>query len=489
MKRYFLPILVLLFIGIGLSLWGPADTPASAQDEITISRQNAITDVIQETGSSVARIEVTRQVAVQDPFSRFFQDETFERYFRFFFGDPAPFDERERQISALGSGFVIQFGGRKYVLTNQHVVADADKITVIFPNGKRYDAEVIGSDADVDLAVLELRQGLFGASLDNLPTALSLGDSDGAIIGEWAIAIGNPEGLFSTVTVGVVSALHRDIPKPNGNGLYRDMIQTDAAINPGNSGGPLVNAHAEVIGINAAIQRAGDRGIPLEGLNFAISINSAKQILPQLIETGRVRRAWLGVFIQVVTPQLAEEFNVEPERGTLVSDVVGGSPSDGKLERGDVILKVDGNLIQGPSGLQDEIMFRQVGEQVTLEVIRDGQQIEVNVTLGERPETSALAPRGVAPVPKFGVTVTENSRDLAERMDLATDEGMAIIDVESGSKAFWAGLQPGDVILEVDRRPVNSVEEWNEIVGGISEDENPVFTIMRGDRTRFMPLR
>jgi len=442
-------------------------TKDQLQSLITAAGQNAIKAAIKRAGPAVVQIEVTKEGA--SPFW-FFEDPFFKR----FFGEP-PFQER-RMERALGSGFVIEFAGKKYILTNNHVVEGATSIRVTMPQGKTFHAELIGGDEMLDVAVLNI-------AVQDLPT-VELGDSSKVEIGDWAIAIGNPLGLQHTVTAGIISALDRDVPKPDGQGYFRSMIQTDAAINPGNSGGPLVNALGQVIGINTAIVLGS------EGINFAIPINSVKQILPQLIEKGKVTRAWLGVQIQDLTEDLALQFGVEPSEGVLIADVLRGAPAEGKLQRGDIVLSVNGQKVRNVDELQQAIMFKRVGEEVTLEVIRSRQKMTVKVTLGERPGEAALMRKPQEePLSKFGITVQENSPEMAEKLGLGTTQGVIIVDVAPGSKAYWAGLQQGDVILEVNRQPINSVEDWNRIVGELKEEASPVLTIMREGRTFFVPLR
>jgi serine protease Do len=444
-------------------------SPEQLQQLIIASGQNAVKVAIKSASPAVVQVEVTKESRLGSFFEELFN----EPFFRRFFGEP-PFQE-ERVERSLGSGFTIEYEGSKYILTNHHVVEGAISIRVTYPDGKMFVAELIGEDPELDLAVLRIKD-------TNLPT-VELGDSDEIEIGDWVVAIGNPLGLRHTVTAGIISALDRDVPRPDGRGHLRNLIQTDAAINPGNSGGPLVNAQGEVIGINTAIF------LNTEGINFAVPINSVKKVLAQLIGQGRVIRAWLGVYIQELTPALAEQFGVEPDSGVLVSDIVKGAPAEGVLLQGDIILSVNGQRVKNTDELQNAIMHRQVGEKVTLRVIRDGEEITVEVTLGERPSEPVLAQRTVEPMRKFGITVYENSPELADNLGLATTKGVVITDVEPGSRAYWSGLQSGDVILEVNRNQINSLNDWNKIISEIEEGESVVFTVMRGERMCFVPLK
>ncbi|HIC96283.1 TPA: trypsin-like serine protease, partial [Candidatus Bipolaricaulota bacterium] len=310
---------------------------------IVAAGQNAIKTAIRAVSPAVAQVTVTIEQEIFNPFERFFSDPWFKR----FFGE-IPFPER-RIERGIGSGFLIEYQGRHYLLTNNHVVEGATSINVLFPDGQQFAAEVIGRDEELDVAVLRLR-----GEVEGVPPA-KLGDSSKLEIGDWVVAIGNPIGLQHTVTAGIISALERRVPRPDGKGYFSHMIQTDAAINPGNSGGPLVNALGEVVGINTAIA-AGT-----EGINFAIAIDWVEQILPQLIEKGRVVRVWLGIYIAELTPDLADYFGLRPREGVLVNDVVKGAPAEGVLRRGDVVLRVDGQPVHTTDELQQAIMFRQVG--------------------------------------------------------------------------------------------------------------------------------
>ncbi len=230
-----------------------------------------------------------------------------------------------------------------------------------------------------------------------------------------------------------------------------------------------------MIGINTAIA-AGS-----EGINFAIPVNRVKRILAQLVKEGKVTRAWLGIYIKDITPDLAEYFGIEPGEGVLVNDVVQGSPAQGVLERGDVILSVNGQAVHSTDELQQAIMFNRIGERVTLDIVRGEQRLTVEVVLGERPSQAQLAQQGEQEEPgvkRFGLTIEGNSRQLAQQLGLPTEQGVVITDVDPGSTAYWAGLEPGDVILEVDRQPVNSVAEWDELISQVNKDQTVMLTVM-----------
>ena len=449
----------------------------NVQEAIAASGQAAIHAAIQRVAPAVVRVEATRPGSL-GPWEELFRDP----FFRWFFGEPP----KPQPETALGSGFVIEYQGKKYVLTNNHVVEGAQEVRVISQDGKTRRAKVLGTDEMLDVAVLEVE----GAQ--ELPAA-PIGDSDALQVGDWVIAIGNPLGFDYTVTLGIVSALNRDVPRPDGVGYFHRMIQTDAAINPGNSGGPLVNAKGEVVGMNTLIARTTRTGLAVEGINFAVPISEIMKVLPQLISQGKVTRAWLGVYIQNITPGMEKTFGVEPGHGVLVADVVPGSPAEkAGVMQGDIIVSVNGKPIHNVNELQVEIMYRQVGEKVTLGIIRNGQELSIEVTLGERPSEKELAqlPSATTGTYKaFGMTLSDITPELASRYGIPSDvQGVVVLKVEEGSRAFWAGIQKGDVILEVNRHPVKNVADFQKIVSGLPENAEVVLTVLRNGRTRFVLL-
>ncbi len=449
---------------------------------IVAAGQNAVKIAIQKASPAVVQLEVIKQSSGWNPFEDLFDDP----FWRRFFGEPF---ERDRGVErSLGSGFVTEFQGQKIIITNNHVVQGATSIRITFPDRRSADGELVGGDAFLDVAVVRLKD----SNAHELPT-IALGDSDKIEIGDWAIAIGNPLGFQHTVTAGIISALHRDFPKPDGSGTFQDMIQTDAAINPGNSGGPLLDALGRVIGINTAI------AVNAEGINFAIPINAALRVLPNLLSTGKVTRAWLGVVIQNLTEEIAQQFGVEPESGVLIADVRPDGPSHGILQRGDIVLSVEGVPVRQISELQQAIMYRPVGSKVQLEIWRNGEKQTVEVTLGERPSEQALlgttpgAP-GTPPqgLEKFGLKVQALTPELARRLNLPSNsEGVIIESVQPGSRAFWAGLQVGDLIIEINRQQIKTLDDWNRLVSELPDDARVVLTIIPrgGGSTRFVPLR
>ncbi len=366
------------------------------------------------------------------------------------FGDPfgKRFGQRGRReaptqrrftVPSLGTGFVISDEG--LIVTNNHVVDGVDKIEVVFSDGTRSEAEVVGTDPKTDVALIRARA-------DQSYVPLALGDSDALLPGDWVIAIGNPFGLNHTVTAGIVSAIGRDL----GHGSYDDFIQTDAAINPGNSGGPLLNLAGEVIGINTAINPQANT------IGFAVPINMAKEILPQLEQNGRVVRGWLGVAVQPVTPELADALDLETQEGALVSQVTSGGPADDAgLERGDVIVRFGSHEISRMRKLPRAVASTPPGATVKVELIRDGKHRTQTVKIAELAEApdAAAAPEGDdRGSTAFGFDIADVPPELRQSLGLGKSEGAVITRVYPGEPAESADLRAGDVIVEVDRSAV-----------------------------------
>ena len=386
------------------------------------------------------------------------------------FGHPGQPPQRPFSVPSQGSGFVISPDG--YIVTNNHVIENVDRIDVVFSDGRELEATVVGRDPKTDIALIrvEPKQSL---------SALALGDSDVVRPGEWVIAIGNPFGLEHTVTAGIVSAKHRNI----GQGSYDDFIQTDAAINPGNSGGPLLNLRGEVIGINTAMNPRANT------IGFTVPINMAKQILPQLRADGHVTRGWLGVVIQGVTPELASEFGLEKEGGALISRVLPDGPAaKSKLRAGDVIVEFNAEPIEEWNELPRVVAGTSVDTKVPLVVMRDGQRKTLEVQVGEmdEPEVVAKAESPAGPA-IFGLRAQNLTPELAQQLGVEEGVGVVIAEVEPGSPASEAGLRRGDVIVELDRKPVSDVEDLADRLG--SSDESVLMLISRGQSTLFVPMK
>ncbi|MBW2450955.1 MAG: DegQ family serine endoprotease [Deltaproteobacteria bacterium] len=369
----------------------------------------------------------------------------FEEFFERFFRD---MPQEPRKQRSLGSGFIISKDG--YILTNDHVVNGADEIMVKLSDGREFSGEVRGLDPKLDLALVKIEAG------ESLP-AVTLGDSDKLQVGEWLMAIGNPFGLEQTVTVGIVSATGRVI----GAGPYDDFIQTDASINPGNSGGPLFNTRGEVVGINTAIVAGG------QGIGFAIPVNMAKQIIPQLRDEGHVTRGWLGVTIQPMSEELAETFGLDQPKGALVNEVLEDSPAaKAGVKRGDIILEFDGKEIDEMNDLPRIVASTPIDKNVKMVIFREGKQREVKVTVGKLDDGSKTLSRE-DPVEKdlLGLNVANISAELAERYDLKDGQGVVITRIDPQGAAAEANLRMGDLVLEVEGQEVKTVQEFQKAVG------------------------
>jgi serine protease Do len=425
-------------------------------------------DLAERVSPGVVNIQTSRTLQQSQQMPRQFEE--------FFLG---PFEdlfrqhgERQREFkrSALGTGFVISPDG--YIVTNNHVIEEVDTITVAFEDGKELEATVAGRDPKTDIALIrvETEQELF---------ALPLGDSEKVRPGEWVVAIGNPFGLGHTVTAGIVSAKHRII----GQGSYDDFIQTDAAINFGNSGGPLINLAGEVIGVNTAINPRANT------IGFAVPINMAKDILPQLRATGHVTRGWLGVVIQRITPDISEHLDLEDETGALVSRVMSDGPAEeAGIKHGDVIVEFDGQPIEDWNDLPRVVASTPVGKKVKVTVLRQGKRKELKAKIGvlEEPEATALAKReGGAGA--FGLRVQDLTPDVAEQLGVDESHGVVVTAVEPGSPAHEAGLRRGDVILEIDRSAVKDVDDLRKALA--QAENSALLLVRRGEATIFVPIK
>jgi len=426
-------------------------------------------DIVDRVSPAVVYVDTLSYTTYRNPFVPFFDDP----FFRDFFDSLPQPKERKVPQKGLGSGFIFRPDG--YIITNEHVIHGAEQIKVTLQDGRQFNGKLIGSDPLTDIAVVKV-------DATDLPT-LTLGDSDSARVGEWVITIGNPYGLSHTVTVGVLSAKGRPIYSGDSGREYENFLQTDAAINPGNSGGPLLNIKGEVIGINTAI-------LPYaQGVGFAIPINLAKTLLDQLIQTGKVVRSWLGVFIQDLTPEMAQQFGLKEAKGALVADVMPNSPaSDAEVMRGDVILKVENQEITDTKSLQSTIRALKPGVKITLSVWRNGKMIDVKVTLDElRPE--GLESTTVPVDLKLGLEVQEINPELAERFGLRQTTGVVITQVNSGSPADQALLHPGDVILQLNRRDIRTLNNWYDLLQTVKPGDTILLLIRRRERTYFVPVK
>lgn len=379
--------------------------------------------------------------------------------------------QRPPEAPSSGSGVVVDKKG--YIVTNNHVVGDATEVEVRFSDKSRLQGKVVGKDPDTDLAVVKV------TTSKDLPF-VSLGDSTKVKVGQWVMAVGNPFGLDRTVTIGVISGLGRE----NVNlSRYEDFIQTDASINPGNSGGPLFNLKGEVIGINTAIINFA------QGIGFAIPSNIVQQVMPQLIERGKVTRGWLGVGIQQLTADLAEKFTVDENTGVLVNEVFEGDPAArAGIHPGDIITKVDGKTVETPSTLAKIIAGFNPGYNAKVEILRDGKKQQLTVELGEKKEDTTLASLPKEPETFLGLNVQNLTPELADRFRLKEDKGVLITKIEPNSPAEQ-DLREGDLIKEIDHEAVNTVEDFNRIAAKLKDNDDLLVRVVREGRAFYVVLK
>lgn len=437
---------------------------------------NPVAEIVEDVSPAVVNIDtetmVTRSMAPfpDDPIFREFFGEQFEKF------------NRTTPMRGKGSGFIVTDDG--YILTNNHVVEGADKITVTLSSGDVHTAEIIGSDPTFDLAVIRI-------DADDLPV-LELGDSDAVRVGEWVIAIGNPFGFESSVTVGVVSAKNRSVRARNLN--FDGFLQTDAAINPGNSGGPLLNLDGRVVGINTAI-------IPYaQGIGFAVPVNMARQIMDDLLKYGKVRRGWLGVRVQPLTRDFAEAYGLESEEGAVIGDVVQGSPADrAGLRRGDVVISLAGKPVRDYRDLVVAVRQHLAGDRIEMQIIREGRKMKISAKLttspGSVPAEEGSESTGNDQTEKKRPPVTEKLGVSVEAVDQKQRKqdkaphsgGVYVISVEHGSPASRLGLEPGDILLEVNGSAVRDVRSWDTLIENVKS--NIVILVYRDGRTFFVSGR
>ncbi len=443
-----------LIWGFGLSNEVAAKAPTPADTTVRMVPEN-FSQLAKAVQPGVVNIRTVKNIKGGGPvFRQFFNNPFGQRPpsgendpFHDFFGPFGNGPSHEFKQRSLGSGFIIDREG--YIVTNNHVIADADEITVKLADGKEYDAKVVGRDPNTDLALIKIK----GAS-DLVP--LKLGDSDKLEVGSWVVAIGSPFGLEQTVTAGIVSAKGRTI----GSGPYDDFIQTDASINPGNSGGPLLNMNGEVIGINTAIIAQG------QGIGFAIPVNMAQGIVAQLKENGSVTRGWLGVGIQDLTPELAEYYGLNDKHGVLVSQVFNGDPAaKAGIKANDIIVAVDGKPVASSRELSSTIAGLAVGKKTEITFLRDGREKTVDVELAKRVDKELVAKQDMEDNGELGLKLTELTPEAARRFGYSEDEkGVLVVEVQPDSKADKAGVQPGDLVKEINRKPVDSVGELKSVL-------------------------
>ena len=422
---------------------------ASEQKEASAAKQSqtpddwrtAIERVAAKAIPSVVHIEVTEYQEVRNPM---FNDPFFGQ----FFGIPRGPRKFKRELKGLGSGIIMDAKG--HILTNNHVAGGASKIDVLLADGRHYPAKLVGADPKTDLAVIKI------SATETLSVA-TFGDSDKVKVGQWVVAIGQPLGLSQTVTQGIISAKHRaNIMNPSS---YEDFLQTDAPINPGNSGGPVLNLKGEVIGINSAIMTQSGGS---EGLGFAIPSTMAIQIAKQLIAHGKVVRGWLGVSIQNLTPDLAKSFGAKNLNGVLIADVMKGGPAEkAGLKRGDIILTFGGKEVKDADMLRNEVAITPIGEETKMTVFRDGKQIELTVKVGNMEDATKFFSASVKE--RLGATVRPVTKEEMEKYSLKPQQGVAITWVDPQGPLGRAGFEVGDIILQINKRVVTSVQDLDAL--------------------------
>jgi serine protease Do len=480
-SKHALTAATILAIGIGVGHAAPRLTsdgkplPPPSPTQIADARQlgHTFAAVASQIGPSVVRISVTKvlRASEEDPLEKFF------------YGDGA----RERRREGVGSGVVIDAQG--HILTNAHVVSNAEQVKVAFIGGKTVKGRVVGVDPTSDLAVIKV------SGVDVKPA--TLGDSDKVEVGDFVIAVGNPFGLDHTVTVGVLSAKNRS---GLGGGQYQDFLQTDASINPGNSGGPLVNLDGEVIGINTMIAGIGT------GIGFAVPSSMAKPVVAQLIATGRVRRPYLGIGMQDVTPALRTSLGQHAPEGALVDQVRPGSPSEkAGVKVGDIVTGIDGTKVDSSRTLQAQVLGKKIGDRVKLEVWRDGKTLTLEMVTKELPaENEAAGEEGEgeeegggaqppsheesAAPSELGIKLETLTPSLAERLGVGRQtKGAIVTEIAEGGLAAEAGLRPGDVVLEIDRKQISSAGEAGKLLAK-PRPAGHLLRIQRGDTARYLSL-
>jgi serine protease Do len=401
------------------------------------------------------------------------------------FGEDAPFggDEffnrffgrtpsREFKQKSLGSGFIISHDG--YIFTNNHVVEQAEKIIVRISDGREYEAKVIGKDAKTDLALIKIKP------TESLPV-VEIGDSEKLRVGDWVIAIGNPFGLEQTVTAGIVSAKGRVI----GAGPYDNFIQTDASINPGNSGGPLFNMEGKVVGINTAIVAQG------QGIGFAIPIDMAKAVLADLKSKGKVTRGWLGISVQDVSEDMVKTMKLKNRNGAVISDVFKGDPADkAGIRAGDVVVEVNGQAIKDTHELLLKIAALRVGEKIAVKAIRDGAEKTFEITVAERTEQAEMAAEKRSDgADDLGMVLQDITPDVAKYLGLQKRGGVIVVDVKDGGIADDVGIQPKDIILEVNKVKISSMKEYVREMSKRKPKDSILFLVKRGRTTFYVAIR
>jgi serine protease Do len=467
-----------LFAGLLLASPFQLTKPATAGDTRPVAQETgpmqgppgSFADLVQKQGSTVVNIRVTKIEKTGFPQEFSSPEGPYGELFRHFFrGMPQP--PETFRMQGAGSGVIISRDG--YIVTNHHVVEGAKDITVTLADREEYKARIVGRDPKTDLAVLKIDP-------KETLNAATLGNSEQLKVGEWVLAIGNPFGLSNTVTAGIVSAKGRII----GAGPYDDFIQTDASINPGNSGGPLFNLKGEVVGINTAIVPNG------QGIGFAIPVNMARPLIPQLISKGEVTRGYIGVSIQVITPELAKAMNLKDPKGALVSDVVPGSPADkGGLKQGDVIIAFNQKNIDGPRDLSSWVAQTAVGQEAKVTILREGNEKQLTLRIEKLASEKANAEKSApSDQGKWGLGMEDLNPQMKGLLTPKSSDGVMVANVQPGSPADLAGVRPGDILLSVNRQPVHSTKQAVEVISKAKDSDSLLLLLRRDEGTFFAAL-
>ncbi len=468
---FFLPGIIACFMVFLMPLADPsfAGSPVSGESTAFLGKlSESLAEISKAVKPSVVNISTTSTVTMKEsPFN----DPFFRRFFGDQFGGQAP--ERRFKTAALGSGVIVSSDG--YILTNNHVVQDADEIKVIIEAGREFVGRVIGTDPKSDLAVVKIEAtGLVAAAF---------GDSSRLKVGDVVIAIGNPFALSETVTMGIVSAVGRS---QMGIAEYEDFIQTDAAINPGNSGGALVNAKGELVGINTAIFSTSGGYM---GIGFAIPTAMAKSVMDSIILHGRVIRGWLGVTVQNLTPDIAKHFGLEGKKGSLITDVVKSGPADSAgLRRGDLVVAIKGNPVEDSTGLRNAVSQSAPGTTLQLKIIRGGDEKTLKVKLGELPEPVTEKAKSEHMNALQGIQVQDLTKEIRDELGIPeTIEGVIVAAVAANSPSGDV-LTRGDVIVEINRKPLKGTKNFMNLAAKLSSDESVLLLVYRNGGYIFLTI-
>ena len=480
MKNTVYALAIAFIFGCGVltaSVWDIPENVSAKETQVTekITGLPSFADIVKRETPAVVNISTRMLVQSRghrggklhpnDPFREFFGDDFFER----FFGPNLP--QREQEIKSLGSGFIISKDG--YILTNNHVVENADEIIVKLSDEREFKAKMVGSDSKTDVALIKIDNH------DDLPI-VELGNSDNMAVGEWVLAIGNPFGVGQTVTAGIVSAKGRSI----GAGPYDDFIQTDASINPGNSGGPLFNVNGEVVGINTAIYSTSGGSV---GIGFAIPINLVKSFLPDLKGEGKVTRGWLGVMIQPLTKELAESFELPSDEGALVSNVIEKSPAEkGGIKQGDVIIEFNGEKIGKVKELPAVVASTPPGKKVKVKVLREGKEVTLKVKIDKLKDE---VEKDGNQIKKMGMSVQKITPELARKLGLDAEKGVLVSKVERGGPAYKGGIRRGDVIIQVNRKEIKNIADYSNAIDSLRPGETALILLIRRSSTLYATIK